>query len=162
MRAVCCGRHPHAVVDVHTGTLRCGPAPSSGKPRSESPPPVKKDSLKGNEAIGEGLCETDPNAVCPHDVMKLLLVERSLRCELRKIDIGAEFGGIDIDFERSEHSFVFIENVVACVACEICSEAGESDMLVCGRNEIGYLNASKVSFTEAVLARRRDSFWRCR
>src|ERR1700727_1220232 len=46
--------HPQAVVDVHTGTARCGPAPSSGKPRSESPPPVKKDSLKGTRLLAKG------------------------------------------------------------------------------------------------------------
>ena len=39
---------------LQTSILRCGPAPSSGNPRSESPPPVKNASLRGTRLLAYG------------------------------------------------------------------------------------------------------------
>ena len=83
--------------------------------------------------MANGCAKTDANAAGPHDVMKLLFVERGLRGELCKVDAGAELGRIDIDLERAEHALVFVDNIVARIAREVCSEAGQSNVLILQR-----------------------------
>ena len=81
-----CGQLGAVCPVLQTYMLRCGPAPSSGKPRSESPPPVKKASLRGTRLFGIGLGQTYADAVGPHDVVELLFIESGLRSEFCKVD----------------------------------------------------------------------------
>ena len=46
---------------------------------------------------------------------------------------------------------MFVENVIAGIAGEVCAEAGETDVLICGGNEFRYLDAGEVRFAEAVV-----------
>ena len=104
----------------------------------------------GEHGCCERLRETDANAVGPDDMVKLLLVEGSLRGQLREVDVGSELGGVEIDFEGAKHAFVFVENVVSRIAREVCAEAGETNMLIFGRNKIGDRDAREVRLAEAV------------
>ena len=65
----------HAVLEplLHTCTWRCGPAPSSGKPRSELPPPVKNASLNGTKLLANG-CASPMRMLPAHTMLSHLVL----------------------------------------------------------------------------------------
>jgi len=110
----------------------------------------KERLTQGDAAVGKRLGESDADAVGPHDVMKLLSVQSCLGGEFREIDTGAELAGVDIDFKRSQHALVFVENIVARIAGEICAETRETNVLVSAGNEFGNFDTGKIGFAETV------------
>ncbi len=87
---------------------------------------MKNFFAQRDAAVGVGLGQSDAEAVGPDDVVEGLLVVGDLAGELGEIDAGAKLGGVQVEFDRVENAFVFIEHVVARVAGQVGGDGGEA------------------------------------
>src|SRR5690348_8213886 len=84
-------------------------------------------------------------------MVELLVVERSLPRQFRKVHARSELGRIEIEFQRSQHTLVLVHWIVAGIAGQVGRPRRKAYVPVSQRHEVRNENTCHFYLAESIL-----------